>query len=58
MTALVPALLRLWQGPRVRDRLVMVRQFLSPTAIATSYGITPASKRRYGSYLARLEELL
>ena len=58
MAALFPALLRLWQGPRVSDRLAIVRQILSPATVAASYGMAPTSKRRYGYYPARFKDLL
>jgi hypothetical protein len=58
MPALFPDLLRLWKGPNVRDRLAIVRQSLSSTAVADAYGIAPASKRLYGYYPRRLKDLL
>jgi hypothetical protein len=55
---LLPELFRLWQGPRLRDRLALVRQSLSPAAVAHAYGIAPASKRLSGYYLRRFKDLL
>jgi len=55
---LLPELFRLWKGPRLRDRLALVRQSLSPAAVAHAYGIAPASKRLYGYYPVRLKDLL
>src|SRR5215510_14278797 len=51
---LLPELFRLWKGPRLRDRLALVRQSQSPAAVAHAYGIAPDSKRRYGPTLWRL----
>jgi hypothetical protein len=58
MMALFPDLLRLWKGPRVSDRLAIVRQILSPAAVAASSGMAPASKQQYGYYPVRLKDLL
>jgi putative nucleotidyltransferase-like protein len=55
---LFPALLRLWQGPRLRDRLTVVRQSLAPAAVAQASGRAPGSKRRYGYALVHLATLL
>jgi hypothetical protein len=55
---LLPELFRLWKGPRLRDRLALVRRILSPAAVANAYGIAPASKRLYGYYPVRLKDLL
>ena len=58
MAALFPELLRLWKGPRVSDRLVIVRQSLSSATVAASSGRAPASQWRYGASLIRLTALL
>jgi len=55
---LVPVLLRLWRGRGFRERAAVVATMWSPAVLARSYGIPPASKRRYAYYPVRLKDLL
>ena len=53
-----PDLLQLWKGPRLKDRMAVLAKILSPQVIAKYYAVSPASKRMYFYYPARLKHQL
>jgi hypothetical protein len=53
-----PELLHLWKGRGLKDQLAVLVKSLSPKVIAKHYAVSPASKKLYFYYPARLKHLL